>query len=100
MSKGMVLPHYNTKSFLSFLQLFNCYTLQRENSCNGAAKLCSLFLIAECRVSLQMAQRVTESTVEKDWNELCRFNMKNNDKTGRLFNVSQGCKIMVPCICV
>ena len=94
MSKGMVLLHYKTKSDFSFVQLRNYYSLQRENSCNDAAKLCSLFLIAECRVSLQMAQRVTESTVEKDWNELCMFNMKNNDKTGRSFNISRGCRIL------
>ena len=46
------------------------------------ANLCGLYLIAECPVSLQMAQRTIQSTGEHDWNELCRNDAENSDETG------------------
>ena len=55
---------------------------QEEKSCPGVGNLCGLYLIAECPVSLQMAQRMIQSTGEHDWNELCRNDAENSDETG------------------
>ena len=59
-------------------------TLQLDNSCSGVDDLCYLFLITECRVSLQMAKALLKSTVENDWNKLCNKSIENYKTTGSI----------------
>ena len=59
-------------------------TLQQENSCSGVDDLCYVFLIAECRVSLQMAKMLLKSTANNDWNEICNKSLEYYKTKGRI----------------
>ena len=59
--------------------------MQNESSsCADLDNLCSLFLIAECPVSLEMAKRLLKSTAKNDWNLICNKNVEYHNKTGRI----------------